>query len=65
MPEFDREAETAALLAELEAAGLLVVEGDEVRLTEQGARVGRMLAMAGDEESVLLEALLEGRRESE
>ena len=45
--------------AELVAAGLLVVEGDELRLTPEGEALGRLLAMGWtDEADAVFEALL-------
>ena len=59
-------AELDAILAELERADLVeqyVTEDGKaaMRLTEQGMRVGRSLALAGDEDAqVVLDALLDG-----
>lgn len=60
------DADTDAIVAELEKAGLIEVyineEGKEAyRLTEQGERVGTALAMAGDDgAAMVLDALLDG-----
>jgi hypothetical protein len=58
------DAETDALVAEQEQAGLIEVQvrpdGQEAyTLTEQGERVGRMLAMAGDDAGIVLDGLLD------
>jgi DNA-binding MarR family transcriptional regulator len=59
------DAETDAIVAELEQAGLVesyVNEDGKVayRLTTRGAQLGRSLALAGDDDAaVVLDALLE------
>lgn len=57
-------AETDAIVAELEKAGLVTVtvrpDGQEAyTLTDQGERVGRMLALAGAEDAAVLNGLLD------
>jgi hypothetical protein len=56
------DAETDAIVAELEQAGLIEVQVrpdglQAYTLPEQGGRVGRMLAMAGDDADVVLDGL--------
>ena len=69
----DHTAELDAMVAELSAAGVLEEFVDEdgrpsLRLTPQGAAVGRRLAMTGDEDEAqaVIDALLaEGRDKQE
>jgi DNA-binding MarR family transcriptional regulator len=58
------DAETDAIVAELEKAGLVeTFTNDEgkvaYRLTPKGAQLGRSLALAGDEDAAVLDGLLD------
>ncbi len=61
----DHDAETDAIVAELEKAGLVeTFTNDEgkaaMRLTPKGAQLGRSMALGGDEDAaVVLDALLD------
>lgn len=62
----DPDAELAAILAQVESVGLVEQFTDEegrpaMRLTPEGVRVARQLAMLGEEgQDALMAALLEG-----